>query len=179
MRDLAFHDNDLIVATHGRGFWVLDDISALRQVGRRSPRPTRILFKPADALILPLPSDEGTPTQKDEPAAENPPTGAIVDYYLKTAATRAGDDRDPRRRGRDVRRYSSTDPVAGDRSRDAGRQRDLAAGAGSAVGGGGHAPLRLGSCVRRRRRRGRGGAAAAVAAADAAACRRWRPATSR
>jgi len=86
MRDLAFHDNDLIVATHGRGFWVLDDIGALRQVNADVAGANAHLFKPADALIVPPASDEGTPTQKDEAMAENPPIGAIVDYYLKSAA---------------------------------------------------------------------------------------------
>jgi photosystem II stability/assembly factor-like uncharacterized protein len=98
MRDLAFHDNDLIVATHGRGLWVLDDISALRQIGGRvsgtSGAETRplpdddvLLFKPAEAILIPQNTDNGTPTQKDEPEAENPPNGAVIDYYLKTAAT--------------------------------------------------------------------------------------------
>src|SRR5262245_43564946 len=82
MRDLAFHDNDLIVATHGRGFWVLDDISALRQVTAAVAGASAHLFKPADAVILPPATDDGTPTQKDEAMAENPPIGAIVDYYL-------------------------------------------------------------------------------------------------
>jgi photosystem II stability/assembly factor-like uncharacterized protein len=86
MRDLAFHDNDLIVATHGRGFWVLDDIGALRQVNADVAGANAHLFKPADAIIVPPASDEGTPTQKDEAMAENPPIGAIVDYYLKSAA---------------------------------------------------------------------------------------------
>ena len=85
-RDLAFKDNDLIVATHGRGFWVLDDISALRQMGPEVTSTDAFLFKPGDAIILPTPTDDGTPTQKDEAWAENPPTGAIVDYYLQVRA---------------------------------------------------------------------------------------------
>src|SRR4029078_10217454 len=84
-RDLAFHDNDLIVATHGRGFWILDDISALRQLGPAVTSTDAFLFKPGEAVILPTPTDDGTPTQKNEPWAENPPTGAIIDYYLKSA----------------------------------------------------------------------------------------------
>src|SRR5437773_3870144 len=87
MRDLAFHDNDLIVATHGRGFWVLDDISVLRQLTPEIAGAAAHLFKPADAIILPPATDDGTPTQKDEPMAENSPIGAVIDYYLKSAAT--------------------------------------------------------------------------------------------
>jgi photosystem II stability/assembly factor-like uncharacterized protein len=110
MRDLAFHDNDLIVATHGRGFWVLDDINALRHAADASAADVH-LFKPSDALILPLPSDEGTPTQKDEPAAENPPTGAILDYYLKSAASGPVTIEILNAAGATVRRFSSSDPV--------------------------------------------------------------------
>src|SRR4029079_2899618 len=86
-RDLAIKDTDLIVATHGRGFWVLDDISALRQMGPEVTTNDAFLFKPGDAIVLPTPTDDGTPTQKDEAWAENPPTGAIVDYYLKSASS--------------------------------------------------------------------------------------------
>ena len=109
-RDLAFKDNDLIVATHGRGFWILDDISALRQAADVATADA-YLFKPADAIILPTPTDDGTPTQKDEAWAENPPTGAIVDYYLKTAATGPVTIEILNAGGTVVRRYSSADPA--------------------------------------------------------------------
>ena len=110
MRDLAFHDADLIVATHGRGFWVLDDISVLRQAADAASA-TSHLFKPSDAFILPLGTDDGTPTQKDEPEAENPPTGAIIDYYLKTAASGPVTIEILNAAGATVRRFSSSDPV--------------------------------------------------------------------
>jgi photosystem II stability/assembly factor-like uncharacterized protein len=110
MRDFAFHDNDLIVATHGRGFWVLDDISALRQSADAATADAH-LFKPADAFILPPNTDDGTPTQKDEPEAENPPNGAIIDYYLKTAATGPVTLEILNAGGATVRRFASTDPV--------------------------------------------------------------------
>jgi photosystem II stability/assembly factor-like uncharacterized protein len=111
MRDLAFHDADLIVATHGRGFWVLDDISVLRQAADAASAPAH-LFKPSDAFILPPGTDDGTPTQKDEPEAENPPTGAIIDYYLKTAANGPVTIEILNANGTAVRRFSSADPVA-------------------------------------------------------------------
>jgi photosystem II stability/assembly factor-like uncharacterized protein len=110
-RDLAFKDNDLIVATHGRGFWVIDDISVLRQLSAETVTSDAFLFKPADAIILAPGTDDGTPTQKDEPWAENPPTAAIVDYYLRR------DARGPvvleilDSAGQAVRRYSSADAV--------------------------------------------------------------------
>jgi photosystem II stability/assembly factor-like uncharacterized protein len=86
MRDLVIHGDDLIVATHGRGFWVLDDITALRQISDEVLKATAYLFRPADAVRIPPPSENGTPKPRDEPLAENPPYGAMIDYYLKSAA---------------------------------------------------------------------------------------------
>ena len=111
MRDLAFHDNDLIVATHGRGVWVLDDISVLQQANADVATAAAHLFKPADAIIVPANTDDGTPTQKDEPEAENPPTGAILDYYLKSAGGGPVTIEILNASGATVRRYSSGDPV--------------------------------------------------------------------
>jgi len=87
VRDFEIYGNDLIVGTHGRGFWVIDDISPLRQVTDEVTRAEAFLFKPADAIDVMQGGDNGTPTQKDEPTAPNPPAGAAIDYYLKTAAT--------------------------------------------------------------------------------------------
>jgi photosystem II stability/assembly factor-like uncharacterized protein len=84
MRDLAIRDNDLIVATHGRGFWILDDISPLRQVDGAAAAEA-FLFAPAPAFLIPEPNEQGTPVPKDEPVAENAPWGAVIDYYLKSA----------------------------------------------------------------------------------------------
>ena len=112
MRDLAFHDNDLILGTHGRGIWVLDDISVLRQATADVASAAAHLFKPADAFILPPATDEGTPTQKDEAEAENPPNGAIIDYYLKTAASGPVTLEILDASGATIRRFSSADPAA-------------------------------------------------------------------
>jgi len=109
MRDLAFHDADLIVATHGRGFWVLDDISVLRQAADAASAASH-LFKPSDVFILPPSTDDGTPTQKDEPEAENPPNGAIIDYYLKAASGPVTIEI-LNASGATVRRFSSADQV--------------------------------------------------------------------
>jgi photosystem II stability/assembly factor-like uncharacterized protein len=86
IRDFEFYGNDLIVATHGRGFWVIDDMSPLRQLGDAVARDDAFLFKPADTINFIEGTDNGTPLQKDEPHAENPPNGANIDYYLKSAA---------------------------------------------------------------------------------------------
>ncbi len=87
MRDFEIYGNDLIVATHGRGFWVIDDISALRQINDDVAKAPAYLFKPADAVNVVQGGDNGTPLQKDEPQAQNPPNGAYIDYYLKTTPT--------------------------------------------------------------------------------------------
>ncbi len=106
MRDLAVHGDDLIVATHGRGFWVLDDITALRQVGEVAGD---YLFRPADAVELTPGSDNGTPMPRDEPLAENPPYGAPLDYYLRSNASGVVtlEIIDPA--GEVIRRYASDD----------------------------------------------------------------------
>ena len=86
-RDFEIYENDLIVATHGRGFWVIDDISPLRQISDTIASAEAYLFKPGDSINMIEGGDNGTPLQKDEPQAPNPPNGAAIDYYLKTAAT--------------------------------------------------------------------------------------------
>ncbi len=87
VRDFQAYGNDLIVATHGRGFWVIDDISPLRQVSDAVLAADAYLFEPADAINVIQGGDDGTPLQRDEPQAANPPDGAVIDYYLKAAAT--------------------------------------------------------------------------------------------
>jgi photosystem II stability/assembly factor-like uncharacterized protein len=109
MRDLAIHEDDLIVATHGRGFWVLDDITCLRQINDDIAKSDAHLFQPADAINIAPGSEYGTPQPRDEPLAENPPYGAIIDYYLKSATSGPVtlEILDPA--GETIRRYSSED----------------------------------------------------------------------
>jgi photosystem II stability/assembly factor-like uncharacterized protein len=115
MRDLDVTGDDLIVATHGRGFWVLDNISALRQVSALQPMNgdgasgSAYLFKPADAILMTPGNDNGTPMPRDEPLAENAPVGAMIDYYLKSNASGPVtiEILDPA--GESVRKYSSED----------------------------------------------------------------------
>jgi photosystem II stability/assembly factor-like uncharacterized protein len=87
VRDFQVYGNDLIVATHGRGFWVIDDISPLRQLSDEILAADAYLFKPADTINAIQGGGNATPFQKDEPQAENPPDGAIIYYYLKADAT--------------------------------------------------------------------------------------------
>jgi photosystem II stability/assembly factor-like uncharacterized protein len=88
MRDLAVHDQDLIVATHGRSFWILDDISPLRQFSTKLASGEATLLVPAPALRVRRSTGTDTPIQPDEPAGQNPPDGAVIDYYLDKDASR-------------------------------------------------------------------------------------------
>lgn len=88
-RDIAIHENDLIVATYGRSFWVLDDYSPLRQVNAALAAAPAHLFKPGDAIRVRRNVNGDTPIPPEEPHALNPPVGAIIYYYL--GAKPAGD----------------------------------------------------------------------------------------
>ncbi len=86
VRDIDVHGDDLVIATHGRGFWIMDDVTALRQMSKvRAGAVT--LFTPADAVRLRLAEFTGTPMPKDEPTAANPPAGAYIDYVLPATVT--------------------------------------------------------------------------------------------
>jgi photosystem II stability/assembly factor-like uncharacterized protein len=86
MRDLWIHENDLIVATHGRAFWILDDIEPLRQAAAAMTNSVH-LFAPVAAYRIQRDTNTDTPLPPDEPAAANPPDGAVLDYYLPAAAS--------------------------------------------------------------------------------------------
>src|SRR5437879_2287463 len=81
IHDLVVKEDDLVVATHGRSFWVLDDITPLRQVTTQSAQTEAILYQPETALRLHYPEE----FDKRQPVGDNPPPGAIIDYYFKTA----------------------------------------------------------------------------------------------
>jgi photosystem II stability/assembly factor-like uncharacterized protein len=107
MRDLWIHENDLIVATHGRSFWILDDIAPLREASAALANSVHC-FAPAPAYRVQRDTNTDTPLPPDEPAAANPPNGAVLDYYLPAAsAAVALEVLDAE--GHLVRRFSSTD----------------------------------------------------------------------
>jgi len=107
MRDLWIHDNDLIVATHGRGFWILDDIEPLREAAAGLASSVH-LFTPAQAYRIQRNTNTDTPLPPDEPIAPNPPNGAILDYYLPSAATSVTlEILDAK--GQTLRKFSNTD----------------------------------------------------------------------
>ncbi|HEV2426021.1 MAG TPA: glycoside hydrolase [Terriglobia bacterium] len=109
MRDLWIHDSDLIVATHGRSFWILDDIAPLRQMAGAAAHSAPYLFKPALAYRVKRDTNTDTPLPPDEPAGQNPPDGAVIDYYLPQAASGAVTLEILDSGGKVVRRYASTD----------------------------------------------------------------------
>ncbi len=86
VRDIDVHDDDLVVATHGRSFWILDDILPLRQIAASQPDTPAWLYKPAREIRVDNDAFLGTPLPPEEPTAENPPAGAIFDYVLKAPA---------------------------------------------------------------------------------------------
>jgi len=109
MRDLWIKDNDLIVATHGRSFWILDDITPLRQLSDSMARADSFLFKPEPAYRVRRDANTDTPLPPDEPAGQNPPDGAIIDYWLAQPASGAVTLEILDAAGKLVRRYSSAD----------------------------------------------------------------------
>ena len=108
VRDIDVHGDDLVIATHGRAFWVMDNVAPLRQTAAGTP----FLYAPATAVRERPAGFTGTPMPKDEALAPNPPFGAYIDYVMGQAS--AGqitleifDDHDQL-----VRRYSSEDKPA-------------------------------------------------------------------
>ena len=87
VRDLVIKDDDLVVGTHGRGIWILDDITPLRQITTATANEAAVLFKPQTAMRVRWNMNTDTPLPPDEPVAPNPPEGAIINYYLKADAT--------------------------------------------------------------------------------------------
>jgi len=109
MRDLAIRGDDLIVATHGRSFWILDDLTPLRQMNDQIAKAPTFLFQPQEAMRWRWNRNPDTPLPPETPAGKNPPNGAIIDYYLAAAATGSVTLELLDSTGTIVRRYASTD----------------------------------------------------------------------
>ena len=86
VRDISVRKGDLVIATHGRSFWVLDDVGPLRQLDAKVAAADLWLFAPRPATRRNSAPFLGTPDPKDEPLAENPPEGAVLDYFLRAAS---------------------------------------------------------------------------------------------
>jgi photosystem II stability/assembly factor-like uncharacterized protein len=111
MRDLWIHKDDLLLGTHGRSLWVLDDITPLRQMAAAATASV-FLFKPAPAYRVRRDTNTDTPLPPDEPAAQNPPDGAVIDYVLGEAATGPVTLEILDAAGKRLRRLSSADKPA-------------------------------------------------------------------
>jgi len=112
MRDLWIHGDDLVVGTHGRSFWILDDITPLRQINFDLANSDVILFKPAPAYRIRRDVNTDTPLPPEEPAGKNPPDGAIFDYYLKSNASGPVKLEVLDSSGKVIRSFASTDKPA-------------------------------------------------------------------
>jgi len=107
VRDLRVHGSDLLAATYGRGLWSLDNLSPLRQLDDKTGKDKVQLFKPETAWRVRWDTWPDTPLPPETAAGQNPPDGAIIDYYLKSDAKEVTlQIRDEH--GRTVRSYSST-----------------------------------------------------------------------
>ena len=111
VRDLLIKDNDLAVATHGRGFWILDDITPLRQLDDKSLAGNAFFFAPELAYRVRWDTNSDTPLPPDYPAGQNPPDGAILNYYLKSSPSDPVTLEIMDAGGKTVRRFSSADPM--------------------------------------------------------------------
>jgi hypothetical protein len=111
VRDLIIKGDDLCVATHGRGFWILDDITPLRQMETKVTSAGAFLFRPQTAIRVRWNMNSDTPLPPDEPGGENPPDGAVVDYYLGSAPSGPVTLEIRDAAGQVVRHYSSADPI--------------------------------------------------------------------
>jgi len=149
MRDLAINGNDLIVATHGRSFWILDDISPLRQLSAVKADGGPFLFKPGAAYRVRRSTYPDTPVPPDEPMGENPPDGAVIDYSLPADASGPVTLEILDSGGKQVRKYASTDAPESDDGRavEAADSALLAAHAEDAAGHAGYASLGVGHPV--------------------------------
>ena len=112
IHDLLVHGDNLVAATHGRSFWILDDITPLRQLTPQAASASAILYKPAPAVRLHYPDF----IDRRGPVGENPPKGAVIDYYL---ATKAGEKQEVTldildTQGRLVRHLSSVEKKTGE-----------------------------------------------------------------
>lgn len=85
VRDLIIHGDDLAVATYGRSLWILDDVTPLRQATSQVADDDAHLYRPETAVRTIWDNDQDTPLPPEVPAGENPPDGAFLDYYLKSA----------------------------------------------------------------------------------------------
>jgi len=109
MRDLVVHGDDVVVGTHGRSFWILDNITPLRQMNTEVSSSVAHLFAPQLTYRVRRNNGTDTPLPPEIPAGQNPPDGAMIDYWLKSAASGDVVLEISDSAGKLVRRFSSAD----------------------------------------------------------------------
>jgi photosystem II stability/assembly factor-like uncharacterized protein len=109
IRDLVVKDDDLVVGTHGRSLWILDDITPLRQIAANTTSQVAVLFAAQRATRVKRSLHTDTPFPPEEPAGENPPDGAIINYYLKEKSSSPVTLEIVDAAGKLVRKFSSDD----------------------------------------------------------------------
>ncbi len=109
IRDLVIHADDIVVGTHGRSFWILDDITPLRQINDQVSSSDAFLFKPQLTYRVRRSLNTDTPIPPEEPMGQNPPDGAIINYQLKSDASEVTLEIFDQA-NKLVRRYASNDP---------------------------------------------------------------------
>jgi photosystem II stability/assembly factor-like uncharacterized protein len=119
MRDLVVHGDDVVVGTHGRSFWILDNVTPLRQIGAQVAESPVFLFAPQLTYRVRRNNGTDTPLPPEIPAGQNPPAGAMLDYWLKSSPTGVVTLEIFDSSGKLVRRFSSAD------QRDAPDEKEL------------------------------------------------------
>ena len=109
IRDLVIHQDDVVVGTHGRSFWILDNITPLRQMTGNIPDTDATLFSPQVTFRVRRNNNTDTPLPPEVPAGQNPPDGAMIDYFLRSAASGPVTFEVSDSSGKIVRRFSSAD----------------------------------------------------------------------
>ncbi len=109
VRDLVIYEDDLVIGTHGRSIWILDNIAPLRELARAQTAPKALLFTPSPATRVRWNMFSDTPLPPEEPTGENPPDGAIIDYYLAQPANSVHLEIIDPADGKVIRSYSNSD----------------------------------------------------------------------
>jgi photosystem II stability/assembly factor-like uncharacterized protein len=109
IRDLVIHHDDIVVGTHGRSFWILDDLTPLRQINNQVATSEAFLFKPQLTYRVRRSVNTDTPIPQEEPMGQNPPDGAIINYFLKAESAQPVVLEIFDKSNKLVRRFSSTD----------------------------------------------------------------------
>jgi hypothetical protein len=117
VRDIKIKDDDsclcsdLVAGTHGRGFWILDNVTPLRQQAALQAAKGPFLYKPVTGIRVRFGMNEPTPWPPELPAGENPPPGALIDYYLPAATTGEVRLEILNSTNRVIRSYTSNEPI--------------------------------------------------------------------